>query len=219
MGRLEEIGIQIGVASEGDKTYSRSPPSFLNLSVGSSSSSSCGGGGPTDPLGVSKGVRPEVTLARFLIQVTGAACSKLHQMAYSQPDHQSDCAFLRQELSHLLLFVCYMLQSGRYARVAKAAAEIAASTAGSSDLPYSVEAVSELFLQLSHHSPYLTLQWLYTLLLIKWCPQEFWARVLTPGKHDDDVIIRVLDCPDSRAFKFNLYFRVRRPLARHLLPA
>ena len=69
-------------------------------------------------------VRPEVTLAKFLLQAIGAACTKFHQMTYSQElsgdtEGKYHNAFLQQELSHLLLFVIYMFQSGRYYRVTK----------------------------------------------------------------------------------------------------
>ena len=47
------------------------------------------------------------------------------------------------------------------------------------EMMYTVEAVSELFLQLSHAAPLLTAQWLYILILLNWCPQDFWASVLT----------------------------------------
>ena len=53
----------------------------------------------------------------------------------------------------------------------------------SSDLGslYTFDTLSELFLQLAHHTPYLTLQWLYVLLLMDWCPQDIWARALLSG--------------------------------------
>ena len=53
----------------------------------------------------------------------------------------------------------------------------------SSDLGslYTFDTLSELFLQLAHHTPYLTLQWLYVLLLLDWCPQDIWARALLSG--------------------------------------
>jgi hypothetical protein len=46
-------------------------------------------------------------------------------MVYTQPDHRPPSDFLAQELSHLLLFISYMFQSGRYPRVTKAAQDIA----------------------------------------------------------------------------------------------
>ena len=116
LGRLEHIGLQIG-SVDGD--------SLLNSSMESSSSS-----GVNVMAGslISEGgaaLKPEAALARFLVQVVGAACSKLHQMVYTQPEHQRSLQFLQQLLSHLLLLVTYMFQSGKFVRVTRAAKEIA----------------------------------------------------------------------------------------------
>ena len=80
--------------------------------------------------------RPEFTMAKFLIQVVGASTAKLHQLAFSLNDRQlaemNDSGdrgvseFLQQLLSHFLLFLIYMFQSGRYYKVTKASQEIAA---------------------------------------------------------------------------------------------
>ena len=80
--------------------------------------------------------RPEFTMAKFLIQVVGASTAKLHQLAFSLNDRQSAemndsgdrgvSEFLQQLLSHFLLFLIYMFQSGRYYKVTKASQEIAA---------------------------------------------------------------------------------------------
>ena len=68
--------------------------------------------------GVGPNVKPEVTIAKFLIHIIGAACSKYHQIVYSQSSNDPpQDVFLLQELSHLLLFVSYMFQSGRYLKV------------------------------------------------------------------------------------------------------
>ena len=101
-----------------------------------------------------------------------------------QTEHQESPQFLSQLLSHLLLLVTYMFQSGRFVRVTRAARDIAERGQGDSSDPASVcgvGALSELFLQLAHHTPYLTLQWLYVLLLLDWCPQDIWARALLSG--------------------------------------
>ena len=102
-----------------------------------------------------------------------------------QTEHQESPQFLSQLLSHLLLLVTYMFQSGRFVRVTRAARDIAErGKQGDSSDPASVcgvGALSELFLQLAHHTPYLTLQWLYVLLLLDWCPQDIWARALLSG--------------------------------------
>ena len=121
LGRLEHIGLQIGSSGSVDS----GGDSLLNSSMESSSSS-----GVNVMAGslVSEGgavLKPEVALARFLVQVTGAACSKFHQMVYTQPEHQRSLEFLRQLLSHLLLLVTYMFQSGKFVRVTRAARDIA----------------------------------------------------------------------------------------------
>jgi hypothetical protein len=84
LGRLEELGIQVG---------SPSPQALLDTSMESSTSSS-------DPLRLGGQVRPEITFAKFLIQVIGASCSKLHQIAYSQSIGATG-SFLEHEISHL----------------------------------------------------------------------------------------------------------------------
>ncbi len=169
LGRLEELGIQVGASSS-------SASSLLNTSMESSTSTN------SDPLGVTIGhgvVKPEVTLANFLVQVVGASCSKLHQLMYSQTLEEGHGEFLIQELSHLLHFVGYMFQSGLFVRVTRAAQALAAGK-DSGDLMYSVVTVSELFLQLSHATPFLTLQWLHILILLDYGHQSFWAKVLLP---------------------------------------
>ena len=70
----------------------------------------------TSTADLTSGTKPELTLAKFLIQAIGAACTKYHQLTYSLEEVPE---FLHLELSHLLLFVIYMFQSGRYYRVAK----------------------------------------------------------------------------------------------------
>ena len=121
LGRLEHIGLQIGSGS----ADSGGGDSLLNSSMESSSSS-----GVNVMAGslISEGgaaLKPEAALARFLVQVMGAACSKFHQMVYTQPEHQRSLQFLRQLLSHLLLLVTYMFQSGKFVRVTRAARDIA----------------------------------------------------------------------------------------------
>ncbi len=177
LSRLEELGIQVGSANL--PSPSTASGHLLDTSMESSTSTT------SDPLGVGPAVKPEVTLARFLVQVVGASCGKLHELVFSQDG--GDRSFLQQELSHLLLFFAYMLQSGRYPRVARAAQTLAKQ--GKKEGPevmYTVEGISELFLQVSHACPYLTLQWLHILILLGWCPQEFWCRVLAPGKKEEE---------------------------------
>ena len=54
----------------------------------------------------------------------------------------------------------------------KACVDIAAKSQGSSDMLYSLDFITQLFVQLSHVSPFLTLQWCYILKLMKDCRQS-----------------------------------------------
>ena len=106
LARLEELGIQMILSSEDSENVVMGT-SLMSMESSTSTTSS------------EFQVKPEVTLAKFLLQAIGAACTKFHQLAYSQEDVEGQTAFLRQEVSHLLLFVIYMFQSGRYYRVTK----------------------------------------------------------------------------------------------------
>ena len=111
LARLEELGIQM-------LTNEDAPDDnvIMGTSLISMESST------TSDMGISGLAKPEVTLAKFLLQAIGAACTKFHQLTYSQigiDKNAKNTDFLQQELSHLLLFVIYMFQSGRYYRVTK----------------------------------------------------------------------------------------------------
>ena len=45
---------------------------------------------------------------------------------------------------------------------------------------YSLEFITEMFIQLAHTSPFITLQWCYILKLMKYTPQTMWRKVLQP---------------------------------------
>lgn len=127
-------------------------------------------------------------MAKFLIQVIGVACSKLHQIEYSQTYNGGNKSFIHQEISHLLLFLIYMFQSGRYVRITRAAQELSQLDHDDDDaenMMYNIENISQLFQQLSHTTPYLTTQWLYILNLLNHCPQQFWMHIISPLASDD----------------------------------
>ena len=48
---------------------------------------------------------------------------------------------------------------------------------------YSLDFMTEMFIQLSHKSPFLTLQWCYILKLMNHSPQSLWHKVLQPEQH------------------------------------
>ena len=111
LARLEELGIQMMMSTSVSGEDNDSNSVVMGTSMMSMESS-------TSTTNSEFQVKPEVTLAKFLLQAIGAACTKFHQLAYSI-ETEDKTAFLIQELSHLLLFVIYMFQSGRYYRVTK----------------------------------------------------------------------------------------------------
>ena len=187
MGRLEGLGIRVVVHDNDVQSTSPSIQRMLDTSMDSSMSTSSDGGASLLEMCTN---RPEMTMAKFILQVIGAACIKYHQLVFSQWT-QSNTTFLQQELSHLLLFVIYMFQSGRYYRVTRAAQELAAnkSSANSSnkdgeriydnandggEMLYNLNFVTKLFIELSHVTPFLTLQWFYILKLMKYFHHPLW---------------------------------------------
>ena len=183
LGRLEGLGIRVAVRDYDDaKSTSSSSQHILDTSLDSSTSVSSDGGSLLE-MGTN---RPEMTMAKFILQVIGASCIKFHQLVFSQWT-QASTSFLQQELSHLLLFVIYMFQSGRYYRVTRAAQEFAASKTPThshcngdarenerGEMLYSLDFVTKLFIELSHVTPFLTLQWFYILKLMKYFHHPLW---------------------------------------------
>lgn len=52
-----------------------------------------------------------------------------------------------------------------------------------SQMLYSLEFITDMFIQLAHTSPFITLQWCYVLKLMNHCPQSLWYRILQPQEH------------------------------------
>ena len=72
----------------------------------------------------------------------------------------------------------------------KACVDIAAKSQGSSDMLYSLDFITQLFVQLSHVSPFLTLQWCYILKLMKDCRQSLWAKLLSSSTSLNSAVLR-----------------------------
>ena len=69
-----------------------------------------------------------------------------------------------------------------YFRAAKniAKAERDDASGNKSQMLYSLEFITEMFIQLAHATPFLTLQWCYILKLMNHLPQSLWYKVLQP---------------------------------------
>ena len=87
LGRLEHIGLQVGPEGSGGGE------SLLNSSMESSSSSGVNVMAASLVSEAGATLKPEAALARFLVQVVGAACSKFHQMVYTQVGEPAQLTF------------------------------------------------------------------------------------------------------------------------------
>ncbi|XP_074640755.1 huntingtin-like [Tubulanus polymorphus] len=126
--------------------------------------------------------QPEDLLARLLMQVIGAVSSELSRLCTCLLSGQAHSMFLRQQLSHLLLYMTHMFQSGQFRRVATATMRIIRQKTTCSF--YSIEQINEYFLLLSEKYPTFTLQWCNILILLNYDKQEWWSRVMqTPQKY------------------------------------
>ena len=82
-----------------------------------------------------------------------------------------------------------MFQSGRYYRVTRAAQELASSIlptnayektharkyeAEDGGMLYSLDFITKIFVEISHVTPFLTLQWFYVLKLMKYFHHPLW---------------------------------------------
>ena len=169
LSRLEELGIIIGSASPVEGVLATS----IDSSISSTGSSSIGG------VGGNGGIKPEMTLGRFIFQVIGASTSKIHQIIYSSHnfvDTDPHYNYLKDVLTSILNFVVYMFSSGRFIRVSEAASDI--SSKNIDDMLYTMDFIDEIMLQLSHWEPHLTLQWYHICTRIGRVSQNSWSRVL-----------------------------------------
>ena len=159
LGRLQELGIMLG--SAGSSVLEASMEESLSLSQEIEG----------------QGQSSELTLSVFFLHVIGSGVSKLHQLVFCPSTKESESKmFLEQELSDLLLLHIYILQSGRCSRMARSMQTLARS--GQSGALHNIDLITDLVMQLSHHSPSLVSQWLYILILLDKCPPPVWASCL-----------------------------------------
>ncbi|XP_029645621.1 huntingtin isoform X2 [Octopus sinensis] len=126
---------------------------------------------------------PENTVARFLFQVAGLVADTISQkvsnLTFLEGGQNID--FLCQQLSHLLLFVTHMFQSGLFRRVATAAMGIVQEEV--EPFMYSIEEINQSFLCLGVSFPTITLQWCNILILLNSYDPHWWSAIMqTPNK-------------------------------------
>ena len=56
-----------------------------------------------------------------------------------------------------------------------------------SQMLYNLEFITEMFIQLAHHSPFLTLQWCYILKLMNHSPKTLWYKILQPEQQHEAI--------------------------------
>ncbi|XP_060568114.1 huntingtin-like isoform X3 [Ruditapes philippinarum] len=125
---------------------------------------------------------PEEIMARFFLQIIGLCVSTINQESMQSGSGDGSCDFLSQQLSHLLMYITHMFQSGSFRRVATASVQ---QTRQRSLLCYyDIKAINQEFLLLGVTQPTLTLQWCNVLILLNFSDQSFWSDVVkTPKKY------------------------------------
>ncbi|WAR21216.1 HD-like protein [Mya arenaria] len=124
------------------------------------------------------GLKTEEIMARFFLQMIGCCVSKINQ---SEVGTRS-CDFLCQQLSHLLMYITHMFQSGSFRRVATASIQCIRQPP--SPCFYGIQDINSEFLLLGNSQPTLTLQWCNVLILLNFSDQAFWSEVVkTPKKY------------------------------------
>ncbi|CAH1783183.1 unnamed protein product [Owenia fusiformis] len=125
---------------------------------------------------------PEETLARFLLQVIGLVASGINDSSLCS-HHPEPTSFLCQQLAHLLLYTTHMFQSGLFRRVTTTTMSLIRQDMQPNGF-YGIKHINEIFRELGHREPMLTLQWCNILILLNYDDQPFWSKVLqTPEKY------------------------------------
>ncbi|KAF6030712.1 hypothetical protein EB796_010963 [Bugula neritina] len=153
---------------------------FRQMSESSESviSSSCGS------------VLPQELLASFLTQIVGFCAERLYADLSCPYLSKSDYEFSLQQLTLLLLYTSYMLQSGHFRKVAKFMTE--QLKVKGSHLHQLVLEINDQIILVGKHYPTLTLQWSYILMLLNYDSHSWWEGVLrTPKDSDEDTELGV----------------------------
>ncbi|ESO95031.1 hypothetical protein LOTGIDRAFT_160793 [Lottia gigantea] len=134
-----------------------------------------------DPVALTD-INPEETCAWFLLQAVGLCSEILNRESAIVSTSQTFCDFTVEQMSHLLLYITYMFQSGSYRRVATAAMRLI-----NRDRPsclYSVKEINNFLLGVSTKWPTLALHWSNILILLNYDNQKLWTQILqTPQKY------------------------------------
>ncbi|XP_053407184.1 huntingtin-like isoform X2 [Mercenaria mercenaria] len=132
--------------------------------------------------GVVDSLSPEEIMARLFLQIIGHCIAMINEVALQSGSGDTLCNFLSQQLSHLLMYITHMFQSGSFRRVATASVQQIKQR--SLACYYDIKAINHDFLLLGVTQPTLTLQWCNVLILMNFSDQSFWSDVVkTPKKY------------------------------------
>lgn len=155
-------------------------------------------------MGIVKNLSPEETFAWFLLQVIGRCAETLSREKAAVGVMATNTQFLVQQLTHLLLYITHMFQSGLFRRVATAAMRLLQNE--SPACFYSVREINQIMLGLATTCPMLTLHWCNVLILLNYDHRKFWSQIVqTPqsfkvvsqsvrGRQLDSSQKRVVEC-------------------------
>jgi huntingtin len=154
--------------------------------------------------GHTTGTASEELFAEFFLQTFQLTVSQLSQHSWSGNE------FLSTQISHYLLYLTYLFQSGSFRRTSKAAAVVVKkSSSQNSDLSaFSMNNLNDILLQIRSSEPVLLLQWLNVLLLLGFndSPESgmgdakseennrfFWSQHLQATRDQESVIPAALE--------------------------
>ncbi|KAL8615828.1 hypothetical protein ACOMHN_048536 [Nucella lapillus] len=118
----------------------------------------------------------EETLAWFLLQVIGKCAETLGREKVVVGAPSCNTQFLLQQLTHFMLYITHMFQSGLFRRVATAAMRLLQNE--SPACFYSVGEMNRTILALSTSCPMLTLHWCNVLILLNYHDRKFWSQIV-----------------------------------------
>ncbi|KAL4231691.1 hypothetical protein ACF0H5_009269 [Mactra antiquata] len=132
--------------------------------------------------GIIDNLLPEDIMARLFLQIIGLCVTMINEVALNNKSANISCDFLCYQLSHVLMYITHMFQSGSFRRVATASVQQIRQP--SLNCYYGIKEINQEFLLLGISQPTLTLQWCHVLILLNFNDQGFWSEaVKTPKKY------------------------------------
>ncbi|KAK7109044.1 hypothetical protein V1264_013160 [Littorina saxatilis] len=153
LSRLEEMGLHVNLTRS-------QPNTGMSASV----------------MEIVRNLSAEETVAWFLLQVIGKCAETLSREKVAVGASACSTKFLQQQVTHLMLYITHMFQSGLFRRVATAAMGLLQNE--SPTCFYSIREINQMILALSTCCPMLTLHWCNVLILLNYDDRKFWSQIV-----------------------------------------